>query len=167
MVGSGEGEARSVYVVQRHFRLVRRGYDPDEVDRHLQVVSEWFRQSRAGSEVRDRERQLISREDAAQVHEREAERLLEDRRLEAEAMLEGARLRANADVQAAAQTLQEAEQQAAVRRAEVDALLERAHAEAARARAAADAERMAILDEARLQAAATQIVREATEQRSS
>ena len=39
MPASGEGETRSVYVVQRHFRLVRRGYDPAEVDRHLQVVS--------------------------------------------------------------------------------------------------------------------------------
>ena len=34
-----------MYVVQRHFRLVRRGYDPAEVDRHLQIVSDWFRLS--------------------------------------------------------------------------------------------------------------------------
>jgi DivIVA domain-containing protein len=53
MASSGEGETRSVYVVQRAFRLVRRGYDPAEVDRHLQIVSEWFRTSGAGERARE------------------------------------------------------------------------------------------------------------------
>ena len=31
-----------MFVVQRAFSRVRRGYDPDEVDRHLELVSQWF-----------------------------------------------------------------------------------------------------------------------------
>jgi DivIVA domain-containing protein len=96
MGASGEGETRSVYVVQRHFRRVRRGYDPVEVDRHLQLVSEWFRQSRAGEMARERERQLQARERAVADSEERARRLVESTRLEAEATLEGARLRVTA-----------------------------------------------------------------------
>ena len=44
----GVGDSRSLFVVQRSFRRVRRGYDPEEVDRHLQLVSEWFSQGRGG-----------------------------------------------------------------------------------------------------------------------
>ena len=32
----------SLFVVQRTFSLVRRGYDPEEVDRHREQVSRWF-----------------------------------------------------------------------------------------------------------------------------
>ena len=42
------GDSRSLFVVQRAFRRVRRGYDPEEVDRHLQLVSEWFASGRGG-----------------------------------------------------------------------------------------------------------------------
>jgi DivIVA domain-containing protein len=101
MAGSGEGEARSVYVVQRHFRLVRRGYDPAEVDRHLQIVSDWFRQSRAVEEGREREKRLQAREREIAEKEEQAQRALEKQRLEAEATVEGARLRANAELEAA------------------------------------------------------------------
>ena len=101
-----------MYVVQRHFRLVRRGYDPDEVDRHLQIVSEWFSHGRAGDETRELERALAAREQAVQEREQDAERLLasrreeaeqllESQRVEAEATIEGARLRANADLDTA------------------------------------------------------------------
>ena len=41
-------DSRSVFVVQRTFGTVRRGYDPDEVDRHLELVSEWFNRGLAG-----------------------------------------------------------------------------------------------------------------------
>lgn len=101
MPASGEGETRSVYVVQRHFRLVRRGYDPVEVDQHLQVVSEWFRQSRAGESARELEKHLHARERAVAEREQQAQRLLESQRLEAQATLDGARLRADAELNAA------------------------------------------------------------------
>ncbi|MDX6722423.1 MAG: DivIVA protein, partial [Solirubrobacteraceae bacterium] len=85
---AGAGESRSLYVVQRHFRRVRRGYDPEEVDRHLHVVSEWLRQGRSGESVRDLEAELHSRErDVAQAED-QARRLLEDARAEAQATLE-------------------------------------------------------------------------------
>src|SRR5450755_5198411 len=98
MAASGEGETRSVYVVQRHFRRVRRGYDPVEVDRHLQMVSEWFRQSRAGEAARELEKQLRARERVVAESEERARRLVESELLEAEAIREGARLRVKADI---------------------------------------------------------------------
>ena len=110
MPPNGAGESRSVYVVQRHFRRVRRGYDPDEVDRHLQVVSEWFRDSRAGDEVRELEKQIQARERAVAEREQEAKRLVETNRLEAEATLDGARLRMNADKEEAGRILAQANQ---------------------------------------------------------
>src|SRR5688572_6572158 len=85
------GDSRSIYVVQRTFTRVRRGYDPDEVDRHLQLVSEWFARSRVGEEARE----LAHREAAAKGAQ-----------VEAEATLEGARLRAVADTAAAEAVLQ-------------------------------------------------------------
>jgi DivIVA domain-containing protein len=39
---SVRGQSLSMFVVQRSFSRVRRGYDPDEVDRHLELVSRWF-----------------------------------------------------------------------------------------------------------------------------
>src|SRR5947209_20226646 len=109
MPPNGEGETRSAYVVQRHFRRVRKGYDPAEVDRHLELVSEWFRTSRTAEKAREVERQLLARERAVTDTQAQADRLLETSRLEAEATLEGARLRAEADRQAAEQLVQEAE----------------------------------------------------------
>jgi DivIVA domain-containing protein len=79
MAASGEGETRSVYVVQRHFRRVRRGYDPVEVDRHLQLVSEWFCQSRAGETARELEKQWQAREREVAAGEERARRLLESK----------------------------------------------------------------------------------------
>jgi hypothetical protein len=109
MAASGEGETRSVYVVQRHFRRVQRGHDPVEVDRHLQLVSEWFRQSRAGETARELEKQWQAREREVSEGEERARRLLESKRLEAEATLGGARLRVKADTEAAERVLREAE----------------------------------------------------------
>jgi DivIVA domain-containing protein len=131
-----ERETRSAYVVQRHFRRVRKGYDPAEVDRHLQVVSEWFRTSRTAEHAREVEQQLLARERAVVEKEAEAEQLLESTRLEAKAILEGAQLRATADREAA------------------DALL-------AKAREDARAEAAEIVDQARLEAAAADVLRQA------
>jgi len=150
MPASGEGETRSVYVVQRHFRLVRRGYDPAEVDRHLQVVSEWFRRGRAAEVVREREEQIHAREDAITERGQQAQRLLESQGLEARATLDGARLRADAELKAAEQAQNEAQ-----------ALLAHARQDAEQVRAEAHAERSSILDQARLQAEAADIIQDA------
>jgi DivIVA domain-containing protein len=90
---SSRGQSPSMFVVQRTFRRVRRGYDPDEVDRDLELVSQWFTSADAG---------LALAEERARLQQREAEgrRLLEGARLEGEATLEGARLRARADARA-------------------------------------------------------------------
>src|SRR3954454_21245431 len=95
-------DSRSIFVVQRTFTTVRRGYDPDEVDRHLQLVAEMFNRGRTGEQRREAER--------AQA---EARHELEAARLEAEATLEGARKRADADIAAAAAALEQARAQAA------------------------------------------------------
>ena len=77
------GESHSIFVVQQTFTHVRRGYDPDEVDRHLELVAEMFSRGRghASSGVRRQRREAEPR------HE------LDAATLEAEATLEGARKR--------------------------------------------------------------------------
>jgi DivIVA domain-containing protein len=100
MPPSSEGETRSAFVVQRAFRHVRKGYDPAEVDRHLQLVSEWFRASRTAERAREVEQQLLARERAVADSEAQAHRQLESSRVEADATLEGARLRAEAEREA-------------------------------------------------------------------
>src|SRR3954469_13180852 len=91
------GDSRSIYVVQRTFSRVRRGYDPAEVDRHLQLVSEWFARSRVGEQARE----SAQREAAAQ-----------GALVEAEATLEGARRRAAAATAGAEQALEAAREEA-------------------------------------------------------
>src|SRR6478736_6649286 len=137
---SASGESRSVFVVQRHFRRVMRGYDPDEVDRHLQLVSEGSGGSRVGEMTRGIEDELAAREEAVSRREREAERALEGARVEAEATLAGARLKAGAIVDRAEQ---EAAASAIVREAEqeVRAYVERRRREADRLVDAARRER--------------------------
>jgi DivIVA domain-containing protein len=95
---AGSGESRALFVVQRAFRRVRRGYDPEEVDRHLQLVSEWFAHGRGGRTAREVEQQLLARERAAVEAEQESRKRAEGERVEAEATLEGARLRADAEI---------------------------------------------------------------------
>ena len=58
-----------MFVVQRTFSRVRRGYDPAEVDRHLELVSSWFTSTQVGqalsygrAELQERERGLGERE---------------------------------------------------------------------------------------------------------
>jgi DivIVA domain-containing protein len=138
-----------MFVVQRTFRRVRRGYDPDEVDRHLELVSRWFTSTEVGQAL-TRERSVLEQ------RERELERDLEGARLEADATLEGARRRAEADRAEAARIRADAERERAelpgrvraelqdereliIREALEEAEREAAEA-AARARAAAEEE---------------------------
>ena len=87
--------------VQRRFDVVLRGYDPAEVDAHLQRVSEWFSQSRAGQLARDQERRFTLREEQVSGAERQAHELLAGARIEEQATLEGARLRAESQLREA------------------------------------------------------------------
>src|SRR5262249_8078717 len=121
------GDSRSLFVVQRAFRRVRRGYDPDEVDRHLQLVSEWFAQGRGGRTARGGEPPLPPREQAAVEAEEATRKELEGERVEAEATLEGARLKARGDVDAAGR---EAARIVAEGRAEAQKIVDGARAEA-------------------------------------
>src|SRR3954449_8240811 len=99
---AGRGETLKMFVVQRTFRTVRKGYDPDEVDRHLELVSRWFTQTDAAKALREERERIEERERAAAEREASAERSLEGVRMEAEATIEGARRRAEADEAAAA-----------------------------------------------------------------
>src|SRR3954463_436536 len=90
-------DSRSIFVVQRTFTTVRRGYDPDEVDRHLQLVAEMFNRGRSGEQRREAER-----------HQAEAPPERGAAKLEAEATVEGARKRADADIAAAQAALADA-----------------------------------------------------------
>src|SRR5215211_8526324 len=106
---AGRGETFKTYVVQRTFRTVRKGYDPDEVDRHLELVSRWFTQTDAAKALREERERIEDRERAAAEREASAERSLEGVRMEAEATIEAARRRAAAEEAAAAETLQAAQ----------------------------------------------------------
>src|SRR3954462_2077307 len=132
------GESHAVFVVQRSFRRVRRGYDPDEVERHLQLVSEWFTKTHAGESLREYEHS-----------QREG--------LEAEATLEGARIKAEATAREAEAELAAAREEAAAlaeqARAEAGALVEQARAEAAPRVEQPGARAPALVDQARLDAA--------------
>jgi DivIVA domain-containing protein len=98
-------DSLAVFVVQRHFRRVLRGYDPEEVERHLERVSEWFNESRVGQVAREVEARLDAREravleveakgraeaDGAERARREAESTLAEARRKADALVEEAR----------------------------------------------------------------------------
>src|SRR4051812_50125075 len=100
---AGRGETLKMFVVQRTFRTVRRGYDPEEVDRHLELVSRWFVSTDAGKAIAEERGRLKERE-------AEAEHLVEGARIEADATLEGARRRAEADARDAERALAEAKE---------------------------------------------------------
>ena len=104
---SARGQSLSMFVVQRSFSRVRRGYDPDEVDRHLELVSRWFTSTDAGQAFTHERAQLQRRERAVASTEADMARVIEGARLEAEATLDGARRRADADQRAAERTLAE------------------------------------------------------------
>ena len=117
---SSRGESLSLFVVQRTFSLVRRGYDPEEVDRHLELVSRWFVSTPPGEALSHERAALQERERVLARREADAARVLEGARVEAEATLEGARRRADADARAGAQALAAAQAQAAEIRARVE-----------------------------------------------
>jgi DivIVA domain-containing protein len=58
---SSRGQSLSMFVVQRTFSRVRRGYDPDEVDRHLELVSRWFTTTDAGRAIAEERARLRER----------------------------------------------------------------------------------------------------------
>ena len=126
-----------MFVVQRAFSRVRRGYDPDEVDRHLELVSQWFTSTDIGRTFTHERAELDQRERAVAAKEAEQAQIVEGARLEAEATLEGARRRADAEGRAADQILAKARQEAAAIRADAERqrteMLEQARAEAAAA----------------------------------
>ena len=123
------GDSRSLFVVQRSFRRVRRGYDPEEVDRHLQLVSEWFSSGRGGRTAREAEQALKTREQTVTADLERERKQAEGERVEAEATLAGARLKAAGDLDAARR---EAERIVAEARAEADRVLGEARADAER-----------------------------------
>src|SRR5919108_2101354 len=55
---SSRDKSLSMFVVQRTFSRVRRGYDPQEVDRHLELVSQWFTTTDAGKAIADERAKL-------------------------------------------------------------------------------------------------------------
>src|SRR5262245_26442105 len=114
---SPSGESHSIFVVQRTFARVRRGYDTDEVDRHLELVAEMFRSSRDVQLRRELERRQA-----------ELARELEAAKMEADAIVEGAKLRAAADTAAAEAALasarEEAERIVAAARAEGEQIVD-------------------------------------------
>jgi DivIVA domain-containing protein len=159
MSPDGQAQARAVYVVQRTFRLVRRGYDPAEVDRHLELVNEWFTTSGPGREARELKALLAQREQAVAALEARAREFEHNGRLEADATLEGARLRAESDRAAA-------ERAAADARTAADQILSEAHAAAetirAQARRQAEEDREQLLATSRTEA--EQLARQRHEQ---
>src|SRR5919199_335735 len=100
---AGRGETLKMFVVQRSFTTVRRGYDPEEVDRHLQRVSRWFTSTEVGEALARERVELAEREEALRAREQEVDRVVAEARVEADATLEGARRRADADVSTARQ----------------------------------------------------------------
>jgi DivIVA domain-containing protein len=137
-------ESLSVYVRQRSFRRVMRGYDPEEVDRHLETISQMVASGAIGEVAREHDDRLADREravEASEVEVRErladAERELHEARVEAEATLKGAQLKAEA-LTAQAEHEREA-----------SAIIAAARSEAERSVAAAQAAAAAELERAR------------------
>jgi DivIVA domain-containing protein len=143
-------ESLSVYVRQRSFRRVMRGYDPAEVDRHLETLSQMIAAGAIGDLAREQEERLGEREAGVEARElqarsqkAEAERLLEEARVEADATVHGAELKAAALEREAARLLDEARLQA-----EASEITDAARAEAERILGEAQTEAERILGEA-------------------
>jgi hypothetical protein len=137
---SSREQSLAMFVVQRSFRRVRRSYDPGEVERHLELVSRWFTSTRVGEALSHVRAEMQERERMLDEREAELARAVEGARLEAEGLLEGARRPAEADARAAEQALAAARE------------------EAAAIRTATERMREELLDEARVEAAAAEIV---------
>ena len=97
------------------FKTVMRGYDPAEVDRHLQTIAEMISTGAVAELVREQEERLQQRDlavTAAEAHANElvqqAERELHAARVEADATIEGANAKARAIEHEAQKTLDQA-----------------------------------------------------------
>src|ERR1700750_1840354 len=77
---SSRGDSLSLFVVQRTFRLIRRGYDPEEVDRHLEQVSRWFVSTGPGEALSHERAALQDRERAVGRREADAAHIIEGAR---------------------------------------------------------------------------------------
>ena len=109
-------DSLSVFVVQRSFRRVIRGYDPDEVEHHLERVSQWFSETGARAAVREAEAQLSEREKALRDADEDLRRRSDAARGSAESVLEEARAEA-------ATIMEKARADAAAARRDADAAL--------------------------------------------
>jgi DivIVA domain-containing protein len=108
-------ESLAVYVRQRAFKKVMRGYDPDEVDEHLERVAQMISTGAVADLAREQEERLQERELAVAAQEvhanhlvEQAERELNAARIEADATIQGATAKAKAIEQEAQQVLDQA-----------------------------------------------------------
>src|SRR3954451_10000016 len=93
---SSRGRSLSMFVVQRTFTLVRRGYDPAEVDRHLELVAGWSTSTDVGRALSGGRAELEQRERDLERARGELDQSVRGAQLEADATLDGARKRAQA-----------------------------------------------------------------------
>jgi hypothetical protein len=147
---SSRGQSLSMFVIQRTFSRARRDYDPAEVDRHLELVSQWFLSTDVGRTFTHERTELQERERAIAAKEAEQARSIEGARLEAEATLEGARRRAEAEATAADERAAAIKAQAS---AEAERILAEARSAAERELIAARRDREQRLAEVRVEAA--------------
>src|SRR5919204_1392270 len=130
---SRRAELLSVFVVQRHFRQVRRGYDRDEVDQHLERVRTWFAETGMQQTAREIEGHFDERERVLQAVEEDGRRRLPEAREQAAHAQREAPPRRAATEQETAELLAAAQGDAA-------AVLGAARSEAEELRAAAQAD---------------------------
>lgn len=112
-------ESLAVYVRHRVFRKVMRGYDPAEVDRHLETISNMIMTGAMAELVREQDERIAEREAAAAATEASARKLFEQAehelhaaRVEADATLQGAKAKARADEETGRQLLEQAKLEA-------------------------------------------------------
>ena len=142
---SSRGQSLSMFVVQRTFSRVRRGYDPDEVDRHLELVSQWFTSTDIGRAF-THERAGLHQASERWPPERPSRRADRGSAAGGRGDARGRPTPRRRGGRAADRTLAEARQEAAAIRAD------------------AERHRTEILDQARAEAAAAEVIRVAEEQ---
>src|SRR4051812_873646 len=154
---SSRGQSLSVFVVQRTFKRVRRGYDPHEVDRHLELVSRWFTSTDIGLALTHERTELDRREAALSEREAQLERSVKPKQIEADATLEGARRKADDLARRSEEAFAEA-------RAQAEKIVHDAEGRREEMLAAGKRERDELLDQARLEAEAAEVLGEARAQ---
>jgi len=112
-------ESLAVYVRHRVFRKVMRGYDPGEVEAHLETIANMIMTGSFRELVREEEERIAEREAAAAATEAHARKVLEEAehelkaaRMEAEATLQGAQAKAEADERAGRALLEQSKLEA-------------------------------------------------------